>query len=167
MCVCVCVCVRVCVRVCVIISFYGLGFFSLHWYSVWVLWILFFTLSWMFQHDYFDTCGFEYPIYIHVFCIFVFAPVQRKWACSTWKGALEIRSLLLLLQLVYLVHSDVQLKLFMCVCPWYESLWALHLGGQVTRRYQLSFISAHKSDSPEKNTENETQSVHEWIPSQG
>ena len=32
--------------------------------------------------------------YMHVFCIFVFAPVQRNWACFTWKGALEIRSLL-------------------------------------------------------------------------
>ena len=30
--------------------------------------------------------------YMHVFCIFVFAPVQH-WACFTWKGALEIRSL--------------------------------------------------------------------------
>ena len=29
-----------------------------------------------------------------MFCI---APVQRNWACFTWKGALEIRSLLLLL----------------------------------------------------------------------
>ena len=33
---------------------------------------------------------------MHVFCIFVFAPVQPNWACFTWKGALEIRSLLLL-----------------------------------------------------------------------
>ena len=29
--------------------------------------------------------------------IFVFEPVQRNWACFTWKGALEICSLLLLL----------------------------------------------------------------------
>ena len=34
--------------------------------------------------------------YMHVFCIFVFAPVQLIWACFTWNGALEIRSLLLL-----------------------------------------------------------------------
>ena len=27
-----------------------------------------------------------------VFCILVFAPVQRSWACFTWKGALEIHS---------------------------------------------------------------------------
>ena len=33
-------------------------------------------------------------------CFFVFAPVQRNWACFTWKGALEIRSLLLLLKCV-------------------------------------------------------------------
>ena len=34
---------------------------------------------------------------MHVFCIFVFAPVQHNWVCFTWKGALETRSLLLLL----------------------------------------------------------------------
>ena len=32
---------------------------------------------------------------MHVFCIFVFAPVQYNWACFTWKDALEICSLLL------------------------------------------------------------------------
>ena len=37
--------------------------------------------------------------YVHVFCIFVFAPVQRNWACFTRKGALEIRLLLLSLLL--------------------------------------------------------------------
>ena len=37
---------------------------------------------------------------MHVSCIFVFAPVQRNWACFTWKGALEIRSILLLLLLL-------------------------------------------------------------------
>ena len=31
------------------------------------------------------------------FVFFVFAPVQRNRACFTWKGTLEIRSLLLLL----------------------------------------------------------------------
>ena len=31
---------------------------------------------------------------MHVFCIFVFAPVQRNLACFIWKGALEIHSLL-------------------------------------------------------------------------
>ena len=34
---------------------------------------------------------------MRVFRIFVFAPVQRNWACFTWKGAPEIRSLSLLL----------------------------------------------------------------------
>ena len=38
--------------------------------------------------------------YMHAFSIFVFAPVQRNWACFTWKSALEIRSLLLLLLLL-------------------------------------------------------------------
>ena len=34
----------------------------------------FFMLSWMFQHDYFDTCCFV--SYMRVFSVFVFAPVQ-------------------------------------------------------------------------------------------
>ena len=38
--------------------------------------------------------------HMHVFCIFVFAPVQRNWACFTWTGTLQIRSLLLLLLLL-------------------------------------------------------------------
>ena len=37
---------------------------------------------------------------MYAFCISVFAPVQRNLACFTWKGALEIRSLLLLLLLL-------------------------------------------------------------------
>ena len=32
-------------------------------------------LSWMFEHDCLNTCCFGS---IHVFCIFVFAPVQRN-----------------------------------------------------------------------------------------
>ena len=36
---------------------------------------------------------------MHVFSIFAFAPVQHNWACFTWKGTLEICSLLLLLLL--------------------------------------------------------------------
>ena len=43
---------------------------------------------------------------MHVFCIFVFAPVQRSWACFTWKGALEVCSLLLLS--LQLMHTCVQ-----------------------------------------------------------
>ena len=30
-----------------------------------------FMLSWMLKHDYLDTC---FVSYVHVFCIFVFAP---------------------------------------------------------------------------------------------
>ena len=70
MCVCVCVCV------CVINSFYGLGYFSVD--TVFGFYrYYFFMLSWMFQHDYFDTCCFEFLICI---CLvnFVFAPVQHS-----------------------------------------------------------------------------------------
>ena len=38
----------------------------------------------MFEHDCLDTCCFGCLIYMYVFCIFVFAPVQRNWACFTW-----------------------------------------------------------------------------------
>ena len=107
MCVCVCVCECVCVChhqfvwlglfLCMLIRYiYNMFFYG---YS--------FLPSWMFQHYYLDTYCFECLVicicflflYLHLFsacvCIFVFAPVQRKWACFTWKGALEIRSLLL------------------------------------------------------------------------
>ena len=41
---------------------------------------------------------------MHVFCIFVFAPVRCTRACFTWKGtSLEILSLLLLLLLLSLL----------------------------------------------------------------
>ena len=79
--VCVCVCLSV------IISLYGWGYFCVRRYGIWVLWIFFFMLSWLFQHDYLDTC-FECLISM----CFVFAPVQRNWACFTWKGPLEIHS---------------------------------------------------------------------------
>ena len=42
--------------------------------------------------------------YMLVICIFVFALVQHSSACFTWKGAVEIHSLLLLL-LPYYCHS--------------------------------------------------------------
>ena len=83
MCVCVCVCDHQ-------FLWFGL-FFSTVILCLSFMGTLFFMLSWMFQHDYFDTCCFECLI-----CMcFVFAPVQRNWACFTWKGALEICSLLL------------------------------------------------------------------------
>ena len=56
-------------------------------------------LNWMFQHDCLDTYCF-WVSYMHAFSIFVFAPVQRNWACFTQKSALEIHSLLLLLLLL-------------------------------------------------------------------
>ena len=59
-------------------------------------------LNWMFQHDCLDTYCF-WVSSMHVFYIFAFAPVQRNWACFTWKGALEIWLLLLLL-LLFIRH---------------------------------------------------------------
>ena len=58
--------------------------------------VLFFMLNWMFQHDCMNTYCF-WVSYMHAFSIFVLAPVQRHWACFTWKSALEIPSLLFLL----------------------------------------------------------------------
>ena len=67
-----------------------------------VFWVFFFVLSWMFQLDYLDTYCFECLI-----CVcFVFAPVQRSSACFTWKGSLEICSLLLLLLLLLLLYAS-------------------------------------------------------------
>ena len=34
-------------------------------------------ISWMFEHDCLDTCCF-WVSYMHVFCIYVFAPVQHS-----------------------------------------------------------------------------------------
>ena len=51
--------------------------------------------------------------YMHVFCIFVFAPVQRNWACFTLKDTLEICSLsflLLLLLLLLLAVTSVSVS---------------------------------------------------------
>ena len=44
---------------------------------------------------------------MHVFCIFVFAPVQCNGACFTWKGALKIRSLSLLLDIVSVAYCSL------------------------------------------------------------
>ena len=87
--VCVCVCVCLSSLVCVV------GYFYVRWCSILVLWVFFFLLNWMFQHDCLDTYCF-WVSYMHAFFIFVFAPVQRNWACFTWKSALEICSLKLL-----------------------------------------------------------------------
>ena len=40
--------------------------------------------AWLFGHLLF------WVSYTYVFCIFVFGPVHRSWACFTWRGALEI-----------------------------------------------------------------------------
>ena len=56
---------------------------------------------------------------MHVFCIFVFAPVQHNWACFTWKGAIQIRSLLLLLLLLqagWISHTYMLLAHDFCCC---------------------------------------------------
>ena len=92
----VCVCVYVCVCVCVSSLVCVVGYFYVRWCSILVLWVFFFLLNWMFQRDCLDTYCF-WVSYMHA--VSIFAPVQRDWACFTWKSALEIRSLLLLLSL--------------------------------------------------------------------
>ena len=51
---CVCVCLAVCLSslVCVV------GYFYVRLCSILVLWVFFFLLNWMFQHDCFDTYCF-------------------------------------------------------------------------------------------------------------
>ena len=60
--------------------------------------------------DVWTPTAFEW-FYMHAFSIFVFAPVQRNWACFTWKSALEIRSSLLLL-LPNAVSESVSVSVF-------------------------------------------------------
>ena len=103
--VCVCVCLWVSVCLSVIISLYGRGCFCVCWCDIWgFMGILFYAYlevsAWLFGHLLF------WVSYMHVFCIFVFAPVQRNRACFTWKCALEIRSLLLILLLAYCVSMS-------------------------------------------------------------
>ena len=100
-CACVRACVHACLSVClsVITSLYSWDYLCVRWCSIWVLWVHFFFNCLV---GCFSMTG--HPLfwvsYMHVFCIFVFAPVQHNWACFTWKGALEICSLLLLLLLL-------------------------------------------------------------------
>ena len=108
-----CVCVSACLSV--IISLYSWGYLCECWYGIgfywgageglWFFFFLFFVfllISWMFQHHCLDTCCFWES---YTFCVFVFAPVQRNWACFTWKGTLEIRSLLLVEVVCSLYHQ--------------------------------------------------------------
>ena len=85
-----CICVPLCLKLCQCVSI------LLHLCS---------TLSKIVSVCQYSTVSIFHRVlillsYLHVFCSFVFAPVQRNWACFTWKGALEIRSLLLSLFLV-------------------------------------------------------------------
>ena len=71
---CVCVCVFVCVCLSPLVCMVGIVFVYVD-----TVWVFFFMLSWMFQHDYLDTYYFEcLIIHMHVFCIFAFALVQRN-----------------------------------------------------------------------------------------
>ena len=40
---------------------------------------------------------------MHVFCIFVLAPVQRNLACVIWKGTLEIHSFIIIIIIVIII----------------------------------------------------------------
>ena len=75
-CVCVCVCgVCVCLSVCLSSLVCMVGVVFVYIDTVYgVLWVFFFMLSWMFQHDYLDTYCFECLIcmcfvflYLHLF----------------------------------------------------------------------------------------------------
>ena len=93
--------VCVCLSWPVIISLYGWGCFCVRWYGIWVfMGILFLCLVGCFSMIIWTPTVLSV---LHVFCIFVLAPVQHSWACFTWKGALEIRSLILLLLLLYII----------------------------------------------------------------
>ena len=61
-CVCVCLCLSVCLSslVCVV------GYFYVRWCNILVLWVFFFLLNWMFQHDCLDTYCF-WVSYMHAF----------------------------------------------------------------------------------------------------
>ena len=73
-CMCVCVCERVCVCLSSLVCIVGVVFVYVD--TVYgFLWVFFFMLSWMFQHDYLDTCCFECLICV---LYFVLAPVQRS-----------------------------------------------------------------------------------------
>ena len=112
------------------------------------------TSTSMFQHDCLDTYCF-WVSYMHAFSIFVFAPAQHNWACFTWKSALEIRSLSLLLLLLPLLF-------FLSVIV---SIVFLH--HVVLRFHCLSLLLAHSSACfpypSSTSTTTQTQSVTTYI----
>ena len=101
-CVCVCVCVCVWSLVCMVGNIYvyvdtvfGCGFLLLFFFHCIVG--CFSMLVWtpaVFECLIIQWCACVFCV---CFFFFVFAPVKRIWACFTWKGALEICSLLVLL----------------------------------------------------------------------
>ena len=90
-----------------IISLYGWDYLCIHWCNICILWVLSFLVFFN-THLYYSVGCLSMIIghmlswvsYMHVFCIFLFALVQRNSACFTWKGTLEICSILLLLLLL-------------------------------------------------------------------
>ena len=59
-CVCVCVCLSVCLSLVCMVGVVFVNFDTVYGF----LWVFFFMLSWMFQHDYLDTHCFECVIYM-------------------------------------------------------------------------------------------------------
>ena len=71
---CVCVCVCVCLSVCLSSLVCMVGVIFMYVDTVYGFYGYFFMLSWMFQHDYLDTCCFECLLcmclvflYLHLF----------------------------------------------------------------------------------------------------
>ena len=93
--------------------------------------------AWLFGHLLF------WVSYMHVFCIFVFAAVQRNWACFTWKGALEICSLLLLLlllsSLLLCVDSTIHIHVFVGLAYLHLSMYIyIYICRPGTYKHELS-----------------------------
>ena len=85
------------------------------------------------------TCNGTVSFIFNLF--FVFAPVQRNWACFTWKGALEICSLLLL-SLCY--HPAAQAQQTSPICTRQKSKKVKDTNctfGSETDRLENDFIS--------------------------
>ena len=83
----------------------------------------------MFQHDCLDTCSFECLICM-CFFIFVFAPVQRNWACFTWNGALDIRFFFIIIMIVVVVVVVVKIPVNRYTWFRFRSVSVQYWGGQ-------------------------------------